>query len=185
MSCVAIAASAFAAVLCAHLPTLAPATPSTVVAFDTYDGHDYAFVADSLSFDDAQDVCLDLDMDLVTLNSFAEQDWVIERTFEATPDNDHAGYLNTWIWIGAYNDDIDGSDDVYSAMANPDWTWISGESSSVSDFDGSMDTDSWGYDNHGAAITITGPYTTGPFGSGHEWRISPANHHRAFVCESR
>ncbi len=156
-----------------------------VVATETYDGHTYAFVSDSMTFDDAQDTCDAMHMDLVTLNSLAEQDWVIERTFLSTPSNAYAGHHNTWIWVGAYNDSVDGSDDVYDAINDPDWEWISGESSTMSDFDGSMDTDPWNYDNYGAAVTITGPYTTGPFGSGHEWRVSPASYHRAFVCESR
>jgi hypothetical protein len=53
----------------------------------------------------------------------------------------------------------------------------------VTDSDGAMDQDSWHTDNHGAALTITGPRTEGPFGPGHERRISPTSTHRAFVCE--
>jgi hypothetical protein len=153
------------------------------VHFDNYNGHDYAFVASSADFDGAQDTCELMGMDLVTINSLAEQDYVIERAFLSTPTNAHAGYLNTWIWIGAVNDDVDGDMDVYDAINDSGWRWISGERMTVTDFDGAMDQDSWNYDNHGAAVTITGPWTTGPFGPGHEWRISPASYHRAFVCE--
>lgn len=156
-----------------------------VAAVERYNGHDYAFMDHSATFDQAQEDCEDLGMDLVTLNSYAEQDWLIERTFLSTPDNAHAGYLNNWIWIGAYNDDVDGDMDVYDAMNDEGWQWISGQRFRGSDFDGSMDLGAWNYDNHGAAVTITGPYTTGPFGTGHEWRISPADYYRAFVCESR
>lgn len=46
-----------------------------------------------------------------------------------------------------------------------------------------MDQDAGSDDNHGAALTTTDPYTTGPFGPGHGWRISPASHRRARVCE--
>ena len=153
-------------------------------SFDNRAGHVYAFVSDHKTFDDAQDACEAWGMDLVTVDSLAEQDWLIERAFLATPNNAYSGYLNTWFWIGAYSDEVDGGQDVYDAI-NADWDWISGRTSNVSDFDGSMDVDPWGYDNYGAAVTITGPYTQGPFGAGHEWRISPANYYRAFVCESR
>ncbi len=162
-----------------------PALASSVVATDTYGGHTYAFVSDSLDFDGAQGACDRMGMDLVTINSLAEQAWLVERTFVATPANAYAGYLNTWIWIGAYNNNVDSTFDVYDAINDSGWEWVSGEVSSVRDFDGSMVVDGWNYDNYGAAVTITGPWTTGPFGVGHEWQIAPASYHRAFVCESR
>jgi hypothetical protein len=165
--------------------TMGTVASAGVVAVDSYRGHTYAFVSDSKTFDDAQDDCDAMGMDLVSINSAAEQAWLIERTFVATPSNAYAGHLNTWIWVGAYNDSVDSSYDVYDAINDGDWQWYSGDAMSFTDFDGSMDHDAWNLDHYGAAITITGPYTTGAFGPGHEWRISPASYHRAFVCESR
>ncbi len=156
-----------------------------VVATEHFGGHSYTFMDHTATVDDAQDDCDALGMDLVSINSFAEQDWLIERTFVSTPATPHSGHLNSWIWIGAVNDSVDGHTSVVAAMASGDWEWLSGDHFTLSDFDGSMDVDTWNYDNFGAAVTITGPYTTGPYGSGHEWRISPASYHRMFVCESR
>jgi|GEM_PF-2840118 len=156
-----------------------------VVATDSYGGHTYAFVSTSMNWDDAQDTCDAMGMDLVSINSQAEQDWLIERTFVSTPHNAYSGYLNTWIWTGAINESVDSSYDVYDAINDADWEWISGDAMCFTDFDGSYDYDAWNLDTYGAAVTITGPYTTGAFGAGHEWRISPASYYRAFVCESR
>ncbi len=165
--------------------TMGTVASAGVVATDSYGGHTYAFVSDSNTFDGAQEACEDMGMDLVTFNSFAEQDWVIERTFLATPSNAYSGYLNTWIWVGAYNENVDSSYTVYDAINDDGWQWISGDAMTFTDFDGVYDYEAWNLDNYGAAVTVTGPYTAGPFGSGHEWQISPASYYRAFVCESR
>jgi hypothetical protein len=167
----------------AALAALSTTAAAGTIHYDTYNGRDYAFVTSQDDFDGAQAACEAIGMDLVSLNTFAEQDWVIERAFEATPDNAHAGYINSWIWVGAVNNNVDSSYDVYDAINDSGWEWVSGHLMTITDFDGSMDYDAWNLDNHGAAVTITGPWTEGAFGPGHEWRISPASYSRAYVCE--
>jgi hypothetical protein len=183
MTRIALASVASAALFACT--TAGTAASAGVVATDSYGGHTYAFVSDSKTFDDAQDACSAMHMDLVSINSAAEQAWLIERTFVSTPSNAYSGYLNTWIWTGAHNDSVDSSYDVYDAINDGDWEWYSGDAMTFTDFDGDFDYDAWNLDHYGAAVTLTDPWNDGDFGSGHEWRIRPASFYQAFFCESR
>lgn len=153
-----------------------------VVAVEAHDGHRYAFMDEPASFAGAQQACEARAMDLVTINSAAEQQWLSERVFRSTPNNVHAGYLNDWVWIGAHTQT---STPATAASSSRRWQWASGQRFKLRALGGAPDAAGERFAQHGAAVALTAPDPGAPGEPAETWRVSTADTPRKFVCESR
>jgi len=159
--------------------------PGLVDDWQIHDGHAYAFIDQSMSWDDAADLCNSLKMDMATPTSMDEQLFLQEAVYNG---DDGVGALNSWFWIGAYNEYVDSTVSAWDAARGyywARWNWENGETWSFQDFDGEKVIGPWGYDNHGAALMVTDYDTASTTRWGATWRIAPANNAYKVVCESR
>jgi hypothetical protein len=159
--------------------------PGLVHDWKVYDGHAYAFIDQSATWDDASDLCSSLYMDMATPTSDAELEFLEEAVYNG---EDDVGNLNSWFWIGAYNEHVDSKVTAYQAARGwywARWAWDNGETWSYQDFDGEQESGNWGYDNYGAALVVTDFDSAASSTYNASWRIAPANNSYKVVCESR
>lgn len=159
--------------------------PGLVSDWEFRQGQGYAFIDQSMSWEDAADLCDSLKLDMVTPTSESELRWLVEAVYNGADNN---GNLNSWFWIGAYNTEIDSSVSAFQGARGwywAQWEWDNGETWSYQDFDGVKESGSWGYDNYGAAIVVTDFDTAEATRWDSHWRIAPANNSYKVVCETR